>query len=154
MILRPSRRHAQRGAVAVELAFTLPIFLILLVTVLATGRLLWHYTVAHKAAQDAARYLSTISVQEMRDPGLTPAAVNVARRIAQIELEDLHLEADKLEIDILCGNGNCTGVRSQPLPGNVRVIVRIYFSDVFGFFEFDRYGLPIIALGEMRYAGT
>jgi Flp pilus assembly protein TadG len=45
----------QRGVAAVEFAILVPLLLILLTAPLYIGRVLWHYTVIHKAAHDAAR---------------------------------------------------------------------------------------------------
>jgi Flp pilus assembly protein TadG len=50
---------SQRGVAAVELAFILPILLIMLSGVIEYGRALWYYDALAKGARDAARYLST-----------------------------------------------------------------------------------------------
>ncbi len=144
----------ERGSVAVELALILPVMILLIFMGLVLGRLFWHYTVAHKAAQDAARYMSTISAQEMRERLLVADAVSVARSIATEELADLNPGRTDPVVDILCNNATCNGVGSRPLPNTVKVTVQIDFFDTMQYFDFGRYGLPIEAVSEMRYVGN
>lgn len=150
--LSPGR--LQRGATAVEFAFLIPIFVVLMIFPLLLGRCLWHYTAAQKAAHDAARYLSTISVQEMREPALAISAADIARQIAAIELNQLNPGRDDgITIMVACGGLPCAGVRGSPLPETVTVSVRMHLHDpIFGM-DVGRYGLPIGAQYEMRYMG-
>jgi Flp pilus assembly protein TadG len=45
----------QRGTVAIEYAFVLPVLPLLLLGIIDTGRLLWTYTTIHRASETAAR---------------------------------------------------------------------------------------------------
>jgi hypothetical protein len=65
-------------------------FLIMLTGLLFFGRVFWHYTVAEKAAHDAARFLATTSFRDMKaaNGGEVPVAV-VARKIALEETQEL-----------------------------------------------------------------
>jgi len=45
----------QRGTVAIEYAFVLPVLLLLLLGIIDTGRLLWTYATIHRASEAAAR---------------------------------------------------------------------------------------------------
>jgi Flp pilus assembly protein TadG len=45
----------QRGTVAIEYAFVLPVLLLLLLGIFDTGRLLWTYATLHRAGEAAAR---------------------------------------------------------------------------------------------------
>ena len=138
----------QRGAAAVEFALLLPIFLVILTVPLLTARCLWHYTAAQKAAFDAARYLSGISAQEMREPALALAAADIAKYIIDTEIESLQPgENYDIEVEILCGGNQCRGVRSGALPDTVTVSVSMnIFDQIFGV-DAGRYGVPI----EARY---
>ncbi len=142
----------QRGAAAVEFALLIPIFVVVMIFPLLLGRCLWHYTAAQKAAHDAARYLSTISAQEMREPALTVAAADIATQIAAMELEQLNPGGDNnIMIQVACGGYPCVGVRGSTLPETVGVLVRINVHDpIFGM-DLGRYGLEIGAQYEMRY---
>ena len=154
MIPRIYRRTPQCGSAAVEFALILPVLILLIFMGLVLGRLFWHYTVAHKAAQDAARYMSTVSAQEMRERTLIADAVSVARAIATEELADLKPGPRPPVIDVLCNNATCNGVGARPLPGTVKVVVQIDFYDTFGYFDLGRYGIPIEGVSEIRYVGN
>ncbi|MGF6273581.1 Flp pilus assembly protein TadG [Massilia sp. UYP11] len=151
----PHSLKQQRGAAAVELAFILPILVLLIFVPLTLGRLFWAYTVTQKAAQDTARYMSTISAQEMRDQPLATAAANVGRTIVNEELADLRWGSSTRAVEILCNNVSCSsGVGSRPLPSTVKVVVQVDFLDPTGFFNLGRYGIPLQAVAEMRYVGN
>ncbi|MBQ5947022.1 TadE/TadG family type IV pilus assembly protein [Massilia sp. ST3] len=147
---KPSR---QRGAAAVELALILPILFIMLMMPLFISRFLWHYTVAQKAAQDAARYLSTISEQEMREATLASWATGVATQIARAELEEIVSDQSTPTIIVTCGDEPCSGYRNLALPETVSVTVRMGFFDILGFADTGRYGIPINVTYEMNYVG-
>lgn len=147
-------RTRQRGAAAVELAIIIPVLLIFLQLSLFPARYFWHYTVAQKAAQDAARYLSTISPAEMRVGKLAQAAAATASDIATRELADLNPgQGGAPKVVIQCGTDPCNGVGALPLPDTVRVHVTMdMFDDIF--FTVDtQYGMPISADVVMRYVG-
>lgn len=154
MNTRHFRQPSERGAAAVELALILPILVSMLVFSLLIGRFLWHYTAAQKAAQDGARYLSTISEQEMREETLAAEAVDVTRQIVRAEIAELNPGAALPAIIISCGEDPCIGIRNLPLPETVRVTVRMGFFDVLGLIDTGRYGIPINATAEMRYVGN
>lgn len=148
--LRPPR---QRGVAAVEFAVILPLLvLVLLAAPLSMGRILWHYTVAQKAAHDAARYLATVPDGEMRTPALAPLAVQVARDIAEAELADLNPGPTLPAVSILCNGINCTGAAS---PTTVHVNVLIEVSDpIFGMNFGSEFGLLISADVTLRSNGA
>lgn len=151
---RYSFNRIQRGAAAVEFAVLLPIFLALMTVPLLTARCLWHYTAAQKAAFDAARYLSGISAQEMREPALAMAAADIAKEIIETEIEALRPGGNyDIAVEIQCGDNQCRGVRSGTLPDTVTVGVSMNMYDqIFGL-STGRYGVPIEARYEMRYVG-
>jgi cbb3-type cytochrome oxidase subunit 3 len=146
----------QRGAAAVECAIVLPLLVLLLTFFVFYAQVLWHYTVAQKAAYDAARYLSTVTEQEMRDDLLAPAAANIANYIAQAEIAELRPgRGARPRVEIQCGGVRCEGVRGTPLPQTVSVAVRMeMFDDYFRVFNVGRYGLSIVGRAEIRYVGN
>ncbi|WP_306392204.1 TadE/TadG family type IV pilus assembly protein [Telluria beijingensis] len=144
----------QHGAAAVELALLLPFFVILMSVVLFLGRYQWHYTAAQKAAQNASRYLSTISAQEMRDVALAPAAAAVAGEIVHMELDELRTGGVRPRIAVQCGGMPCQGVTGNPLPETVTVAVQMdMFDHIFGM-DLSRYGVQLNARSEVRYVGN
>jgi len=144
----------QGGAAAVELAMILPILLLFIFMPLFIGRFFWHYTAAQKAAQDAARYLSTISAQEMREEALAGQAAEVTRQIALAEIEGLAPGRTSPEIIISCGPDPCSGLGGLALPETVSVTVRMRFFDILGVVDTGRYGVPINATSIVRYVGN
>jgi len=147
MILElPWRRSAvgnrQRGAAAVEFAVLLPCLAIVLAPLIFCARFMWHYTVAHKAAQDAARYMATVPVVEMRSPTLAAQAKDVAIEIARRELGDLAPGEDLRDADVLCDTNSC-GVRTGTVPRTVKVTLVFHMHDPIFNTYLGPYGLPI-----------
>jgi hypothetical protein len=151
--MRP-RSARQCGSAAIELALVLPIFIIFLTIPLYYARCFWHYTVAQKATQDAARYLSQVSAAEMRSKPLAQAAADVALRIAQKEIAEL---APGSTIDtpvVQCDDFPC-GFKIGKTPSTVRVAITFSMIDnIFGAVSLGRYGLVITANASMRYVGS
>jgi Flp pilus assembly protein TadG len=149
-----SKLHRQGGASAVELALILPILVTVLLAPLFVAIFFWHYTVVQKSAQDGARYLSTLSEREMREPAFARAAASIATQIIQAELAELGTTGRNADVQVFCGpNKLCTGATSGPLPPTVAVYVGINLRDIFGIIETGRYGWLISSTAEMSYVG-
>lgn len=123
--LAPSR---QRGVAAVELAIILPILVLLLAVPFYFGRVFWHYTVAEKAAHDAALYLSSIPVTEMKSQARIAAVVDVAHQIYDLEVAELNPGIYPPTSTFLCGTFVCGGLS---VPDTVRVAVQMRVFDDF-----------------------
>lgn len=156
-----STRRRQQGAAAVELALVLPVLVVFFTAPLFFAIFFWHYTAAQKAAQDGARYLSTVSEQEMRDPTLALVAANTAREIIREELAELLPAQNSIAVVLHCGtaaNGVmnlCTGVGDGPLPEVVDVSVQFRLRDqLFGFVNTGRYGWSVSAMASVPYVGN
>lgn len=149
-------RKSEKGSVAIEMAFVLPILISLLTLMLFFARIFWVYSAGQKAAHDAARFLSTATQAEIRTGGSGfnearyPA---VARWIAQQELMDVLPMVESIAIGPLCDNVPC----STTVPQNVRVSVEISFRDeIFEDLITAYLGSPNIILKsqvELRYVG-
>lgn len=148
-------QRRQHGVAAVELALMMPILLVLFTVPLFVSVYFWHYTAAQKAAQNAARYMSTISVQEMRAANLAIAADAIANEIAVTQVAELTMAAAAPVVEVYCGRVRCNGVGSRPLPQTVFVSVRMdMFDQFFGSVDTGRYGLPITVEVELPYVGN
>lgn len=123
---RPGWR--QRGVAAIELAFIIPLLITMLAFPLFFGRVFWHYTVAEKAAHDAARYLATVPMVEMTTPLRAGYALEVANAIISAEVAELNPGPDGLSIDIRCNPSACNGFST---PSTFTVIVQMPMYDVF-----------------------
>ena len=147
-------RRREGGTAAVEFALLAPVLLVLLLFPIFFGRVFWHYTVAQKAAQDAARYMSTVSVQEMRSTTLAQEAAKVAVSIAAAELAELAPGSDIGDAIIQCGTLPC-GSRAGYVPTTVRVAITFgIFDTFFGVIDTGRYGWDITADITVSYVGT
>ena len=144
----------QRGVAAVEAALIVPILVVFLTVPIYYARCFWHYTVAQKAAQDAARYLSQVSAAEMKAPALAQAASNIALEIAQTEMAELApgsaMGLPVVQCDYLpCG----TVIGSAPATVRVYITFSMY-DDIFGVVDAGRFGLIVTADISMRYVGN
>lgn len=144
----------QRGAAAVEFAIVLPAILSILAFSLFFGRVFWHYSAAVKAAHDAARYLSTVPLVEMKTLANATNVALVARSIAEKEIAELNPGGDPPVITILCDTYTCDGL-SAPTSINVTVRMGIFDNLLYGFtyaFLGDQ-PLVLTAAVSMRYVG-
>lgn len=150
--MKPTMLPRQRGVAAVEFAIMLPLLLLLLAAPLSMGRILWHYTVAQKAAHDAARYLASVPDGEMRTPALAPFAAQVARDIAVAEMVDLNPGSINPVVTVACNGGTCAGGAAPVL---VRVIILMEISDpIFGLNFGSEFGMVVTADVTLRSNGA
>jgi hypothetical protein len=153
----PQLRLHQRGSAAVELALLLPVLTMFMAFTIFYASCVWHYTVAQKAAQDSARYLSQVSRAEMMSDDLTAAAVSIANQIVKLEMAELMPGSKVKSPDIICetmsGIHSC-GFVSGELPTAVSVSVSVsMFDTFFHVVDTGRYGLKINAEARMAYVG-
>jgi hypothetical protein len=123
-----------RGAIAVEFAIVLPVIMIFMTGLLFLGRFFWFYTVAEKAAHDAARFLATASAAEMKTfaGGGQPAIVEAAREIARTELSDLPMtEMGGAGITVLCYGSTWDLCYGTSVPSKILVRITVPVTDPF-----------------------
>lgn len=152
-----SARHRERGSIAIEMALVITIMITLLTVPVFFARVFWYYSVAQKAAHDAARFLSTASQAELRTPGAGNAPSQVARiawEIADTETAVLNSVMDPKYIDVQCNFGTC----GDGVPATVRVFIHMRMrDDMFAPYTSAFYGqdgLHLTADVTMRYAGN
>lgn len=153
-IYRPTKRR-QSGVAAVEFALVLPVLVLLLTLPLFFGRCFWHYTVLQKAAHDAARFMATVPIADIKNPTRAMDAAALAKFIATEETAELRPGGMyPVSIDIFCDAGSCNF--GQPV--KVRALVRIrMFDTVFGQYTWPFIGddgLVLEADVSMRYVGN
>lgn len=129
LVLKDGR--AQRGVAAVEFAVILPVLVMLLALTLFFGRFFWHYTVAQKAAHDAAIILANATRLEIGTSKADNGDVEVAKfaeSVAAEETAELYTGQGRPRIDIYCDGLDCIG---EGVPSQVKVVVRMKMFDVF-----------------------
>ncbi|WP_317203798.1 pilus assembly protein [Janthinobacterium sp.] len=117
------RRRGQDGVAAVELAFLLPVVVLLMATLLLAGQMYWHYTVLQHAVHDAARYMATLPPAEISDATTGDGAAQAARAMVLAGVANAGLYAAPVasQINVLCDEGACgTGI-----PATIRVNARV-----------------------------
>jgi len=151
------RRRAEQGSVAVEMAFSLMILLLFLAVPLFFAQVFWYYSVAQKAAHDAARFLATASHLEMTTLGNGDSDAPVstlAKQIALAETDEIRPMLDARTIVVQCDLTQC----GWSVPQTVRVQVRIRISNqvlsgVTDYFT-NGQGINLTADSTMNYAGN
>jgi cbb3-type cytochrome oxidase subunit 3 len=147
-------RRRQRGIAAIELAGILPVMLVFLGFSVFYGRVYWHYTAAHKAAHDAARYFASVPQIEFKSPTRTGFAVAVAQFIAQQETADLNPGPYPPNIGVTCDGLPCAGFAP---PTVITVGVQLtMFDTIFNSVTGNVIGadpIPVTAAVTMRYVG-
>lgn len=142
----------QRGVAAVEFAVLLPCLALVLASLILCARLMWHYTVVHKAAQDSAHYMATVPAVEMRSPALAVQARAVAVEIAKREMTELALGRNATTTDVQCDSNSC-GYLIGEVPSTVKVSLALRIRDPIFNIYLGPYGLPMEVIVVEPYVG-
>lgn len=165
LLPRPKRR--EHGSVAVEFIILMMTVLIpLLVGALFFGRFYWHYTVAEKAAQDAARFVAAASPTELKTQCSVmfirgPCAVLAGMSLAYKETAELRPGASAApEIFIYCDEKGCSSTRGA-VPKMIAVEIKMDVEDpiltgLSAFFTGSKQAVsfPITATARSHYVGN
>jgi Flp pilus assembly protein TadG len=143
----------QRGAVALELALTLPVLLVVLVYLLFYSRVLYSYEVAQKATRDGVRYLSAVPALNMRNPALATQEANLAQAIAQQQLGALSAAGGGIPVYVACNGIPCSAMNGS-VPSTVTVTVVIQVNNEFYGYGGGLGGQQLQVSHSMRYVGN
>ena len=144
--------NQQRGAVALELALSLPVLLTLLVALVFYGRVMYHYEVAQKAAWVGVRYLSSVPAINMKNQQQAAHEVALATALIQTELSALAPAPGSLYISVNCDNAPCGLFNMLPAMVNVSVIIDVP-GDLSGYGETLTH-VRVRANHNLRYVGN
>jgi hypothetical protein len=155
------------GSVAIEFAAVLGTVLIpLLAGALFFGRFFWHYSVAEKAAHDAARFVAAASPTELKTQCPTfyrdACIVSAAMSLAYAEMAELNPGgADLPQVAVYCDELKCPTGKGTAVPRIVSVDVKMTVEDPFlsalsSLFGGDNgpIAIPIHATGRSYYVGN
>lgn len=124
---RASRR--QQGVAAIELALIMLFFMGLLPVVLLFGRALFMYTVVQKSAQDAARYMATLPLQQMTNDDTANQAAAFATQLVQQALAETGplLNANRIRVECVYASGDypCGSYVTRPLQVRVKFVAEL-----------------------------
>jgi len=154
---RRVNKRAEKGSIAVETIFCLPLLILFLVVPLFLARVFWYYSVAQKAAHDSATFLATAAQLEMILPegaDEEPLAIAaLAKDIVNAELDEIKPGLVRHTVQVSC-DGDICGIE---VPKIIRVSVRLSMRDeIFPAFTTELFGedpLLIEARVTMRYVG-
>ena len=129
---RLSRRHAatrQKGVAAIELALIMLFFMALLPIVLLFGRALFMYTAVQKSAQDAARYMATLPLQQMTNDVSATQAAAFATQLVQQALAETGpvLISNRIRVECVYTDGDypCGSYPMRPLQVRVKFVAQL-----------------------------
>jgi hypothetical protein len=156
------------GSVAIEFAAVLGTVLIpLLAGALFFGRFFWHYSVAEKAAHDAARFVAAASPTEMKIQCTLvvykdPCVVMAAMSLATAEMAELNPGgSDSPSVVVYCDEQKCATNKGTDVPRIVSVDIKMTVEDPFlsaftSLFGGDNgpIAIPIHATGRSYYVGN
>lgn len=153
-----NKARSQHGIAAVEFAVILPVLMLVIAITLLFGRLFLHYTVAQKAAHDAAIMLANATVLEIstsRSDGADVGVATLAKAVAAEEITELNPGMVAPRVEVYCDADACIG---GAVPIEIRVLVRMKLSDIFfgGFTDLvgGNQGVWIRADVRMPYVGN
>ncbi|GAB2855907.1 hypothetical protein GCM10027277_25630 [Pseudoduganella ginsengisoli] len=121
-------RHRQHGIAAIEFALVLPLLVLLLITPLYFGRIMWHYAAIQKAAQNGTAFLASMPLVTMKDPNKVGYATQLTENIVRAHLDELNPGTIPISVDVQCNGIHCNG---QTTPTTVRVVVQATVQDIF-----------------------
>ena len=156
---RPMGKHGgrrrQAGVAAVEFAIILPLLLALLTFPIFFARVFMHYSVAQKAAHDAAIYLSNIPFAEMNDYDRSLDAAKVAEAIVTEELGELRPgKGKKPVIQVQCDGGPCGTFAPNLVTVHVRMRMYDDFFNDWSWEAVGRSGIQLNVHATARYVGN
>lgn len=153
--LPKTKARRDRGVAAVEFAIILPLILVLLAFPVFFGRVFMFYSVAQKAAQNAAQYIATVPKVEMHDSNKAAAANDVAKEIIRLTMGEVSAGSGGIGIQVDCDDGECgTGEVPTEILVNIRLVL---YDDYFAFLTYSILGdgpLVINANAKVKYLGT
>jgi hypothetical protein len=114
---------------AIELALILLFFMGLLPIVLLFGRALFMYTVVQKSAQDAARYMATLPLQQMTNDVPATQAAAFATQLVQQALAETGpvLISNRIRVECVYASGDypCGSYVTRPLQVRVKFVAEL-----------------------------
>ncbi len=121
-------RRRQRGVALIEYSIVVPLLISMIAFPFFFGRVFMYYSVAQKAAQNAAIYLATVPRTEMQENQKSQAAKALAEEIVATTIKEADTGVQgAIGFLVLCDNNQC-GLGAVPT-NSVAVVVRIVMYD-------------------------
>ncbi|KQV58978.1 TadE/TadG family type IV pilus assembly protein [Duganella sp. Root336D2] len=117
------KRLRCRGVAAIEAALVMAALAPLLVLLLNTGRLAINGAAVDRAASNAARLLSTVPLEILRDGSRRGAALDSARYLIDETLAAAGVDVQTLHVEYMCDPGHCDELQATSTPSRIGVLV-------------------------------
>lgn len=142
---RRTVRRAQHGIVAIEFAVVLLLLLMLLPATLFFGRVFWQYNTLQKACHDAARYMASVPLVDMRNATAYAAAVATTQQMVVDALDAARVSSDRGVADVNCRPLGCGQAIAAPTTIELTMAIVVH-DDIFSSFSNDWLGSDGIGL--------
>jgi hypothetical protein len=119
------RRLRCRGVAAIEAALVMAGLAPLLVLALNMGRLAINGAAVDRAASNAARFLSTVPLEVLRDGSRRTVALDSAHALIDQTLAAAEVDVQTLRVEFLCDPGNCNALLATDTPTKIGVLVSV-----------------------------
>ncbi|WP_342118947.1 TadE family protein [Pseudoduganella sp. OTU4001] len=123
------RRRYCKGVAALEFALVLLAFTAIMLGFLSIGRMMMVGMALDRATTDAARYMATVPVEDLRDSTRRAALLANTRSVLEQGLAASGIQASDLTVGYVCGNTDCNTLsQSNPLE-SIIVTATVNYSD-------------------------
>ncbi|MGW8389908.1 TadE/TadG family type IV pilus assembly protein [Pseudoduganella sp. HUAS MS19] len=119
------KRLRCRGVAAIEAALVMAVLAPLLVLALNIGRLAINGAAVDRAASNAARFLSTVPLEILRDASRRGVVLDSARSLVDQTLAAAAVDVQTLNVEFLCDPGNCSTLPANYTPTKIGVLVSV-----------------------------
>ncbi|KQZ25949.1 pilus assembly protein [Duganella sp. Root1480D1] len=114
-----------RGVAAIEAALVMAGLAPLLVLALNMGRLAINGAAVDRAASNAARFLSTVPLEVLRDSGRRSVVLNTARSLIDSTLAAAEVDVQTLRVEFICDIGSCSALLASDTPTKIGVLLSV-----------------------------
>lgn len=141
------KRRRCRGVAAIEAALVMAGLAPLLVLLLNAGRLAINGAAVDRAASNAARLLSTVPLEILRDGSRRGAALDSARYLIDETLAAARVDVQTLHVEYTCDPGRCDDLQASSTPSKIGVLVSVDSQAIVDF------GAPAVTLSAYAEVG-
>lgn len=125
------KRLRCRGVAAIEAALVMAGLAPLLALAINMGQLAIDGAAADRAASNAARYLSLVPLEALRDGSRLTMAQESARRLVDETLSASRINLQASHIEFMCGLGHCDEMQPGFIPTKIGVVLTVQSQSVF-----------------------
>lgn len=123
------KHQRSRGVALIEAALVMLALSSLLVGSLYYGRLAMSGAALDRAASNAARYLSTVAIENLHDSARRAVVLAAAQAMVDETFAAAGVAVQDLQVEFLCDPGACASLPPGSTPAKVGVLLTIQYQD-------------------------